>query len=186
MLTPDMLNCLIIVILVVLISYVLFMMPANNMKPKHSRCGYRQGLDSTPPTTATPIDASAVIAPSAVASSTAPTTVTPALTTLVATTVNTLSNQDLPTSDDMLEFNKQIALEPSVFDSHRKFVHEMPHRTTVASMDVQRTDRNDVNPWTGIRPIRYNDTIARSQSESRVVESDIPEQMPEYKKYVIA
>ena len=59
---------------------------------------------------------------------------------------------NLPNTDssepqiDHSEYVKQSSLESAVFDSHNKFIDEVHHRTTGASLMTTRGDDNDVNP----------------------------------------
>jgi hypothetical protein len=94
----------------------------------------------------------------------------------------------LPETATALPYNELIqkkALEPSVKESHQRFISEAPHRTTTSSMDTERDDPNDVNPWVGLKRPKYYDPIANTQAASRIVSSETPDQMPNYRKIVI-
>lgn len=83
------------------------------------------------------------------------------------------------------ELIQNMALEKSVSESHKRFITDAPHRTTVSSSDTERDDPNDINPWIGLRRPKYYDNVASNQPASRVVSSESPLQMPVYKKVII-
>jgi hypothetical protein len=59
--------------------------------------------------------------------------------------------------------------------SHKKFIGEIQHRTTGASLETVRDDRNDVNGWVA-RPPMYR-TRAQPGKGARVITSEIPSKM---------
>jgi hypothetical protein len=83
------------------------------------------------------------------------------------------------------DFIKAQALDPSVFESHKRWIQEVPTRTTVASTSTIQDMLNEPNPVMGLRRPQYRDSVARNQAESRVVSSEEPDQMPVKHDFVI-
>jgi len=83
------------------------------------------------------------------------------------------------------QYVEQEALDPSVFESQRRYTTDSPHRTTVSSSDTVRDDPNDVNPWVGLRRPVYNSPFARNHDQSRIVSSEEPDQMPINRSFLI-
>ena len=89
-----------------------------------------------------------------------------------------------PIDNTFQGYLEHAAVDQSVFDSHKRFISEAPHRTTVASIFTKRDDPNDINPFVGLRRPRYH-TQASNQPQSRIVSSEDPEQMPSTGRFVL-
>jgi hypothetical protein len=83
-----------------------------------------------------------------------------------------LSNVDKV--DDYNEIVQHMALEPEVYESHRRYTSDIGRTTSGASMLPVRDDPNDTVPWIGLRKPRYRDVYTGPNARQET--SEYPDQ----------
>ncbi len=87
--------------------------------------------------------------------------------------------------DDYNAMMQFASLEPEVFASQNAYTKEMTNSTSGASAQSVRDDPNDINPWVGIRGAVRDYSSVYSDSTSRVVSSETPDQMKQPTRFVL-
>jgi hypothetical protein len=96
-----------------------------------------------------------------------------------------MEDQPAPVADESATFEDYIqktAVADSVVHSHKRFISEAPHRTTVSSKNsLVDHDSGPVKFW-GLRRPKYQ-SKASTQFGSRVASSESPDQLAQYRPY---
>jgi hypothetical protein len=86
------------------------------------------------------------------------------------------------TYDDYSAMSQYMSLEPEVFASHDTYSKEMNRSTTGPSAMAERSDPNDVNPWTGLKRPDYSVPLS---SNIRVEPTEFTDQMYSTTHYML-
>lgn len=92
--------------------------------------------------------------------------------------------QGMAETGDYQEATKHMALEPTVSESHARYVSDIAANTQTASKMTLRSDPNDIVPWVGLRRPNYHGG-AQPMEDARTVSTDMPHQMMESRRFCI-
>lgn len=95
-----------------------------------------------------------------------------------------VSSVDTSGDGSFNSYLKGQALESTVEEDHKRWLGEIPHRTTTSSHDAVLSGDVDVVPPWGLRRIDYH-KVQPDAPDVRVSSSESPEQMPRMTHFVI-